>query len=254
MRLADSLRYALDPVAFAAECLGFEADPWQRDVLRWNGKRLLMNCSRQSGKSTTTAVKALHRALYHPGSLILLVSPSLRQSSELFRKTVDFMNRMDVRPDLTEDNRLSIQLANRSRVVSLPGDERTVRGFSAPALVVEDEASRVPDELNVAIRPMLAISRGSLLLLSTPYGKRGHFYEAWESGGDDWERVKVKATECPRISPDFLARERRTMGDRFYAQEYMCAFEDTVDQVFATELIDKMFQPSGRQSVFAHGA
>ena len=83
--LAEDLKFALDRVAFA-EKLGITPDPWQRHLLRSTSDRILLNCSRQSGKSTMTAVTALHRALYHPGSLILCLAPALRQSQELFGK------------------------------------------------------------------------------------------------------------------------------------------------------------------------
>ena len=95
---------------------------------------------------------------------------------------------------------------------ALPGSEATVRGFSAVSLLLVDEASRVEDEMYLAIRPMLAVSEGTLWLMSTPYGKRGFFWEAWERGGPEWERVRVPATECPRIRPEFLEEERRAMG------------------------------------------
>src|SRR6266508_3512763 len=90
--LHSDLAHALDPVRFAREMLVFEPDDWQRRALRWSGRQLLLNCARQSGKSVTAAVLALHRALYHPKSLVLLVSPSQRQSSELFRKVTDFLD------------------------------------------------------------------------------------------------------------------------------------------------------------------
>ncbi len=76
--LAVDLRCALDPVAFAVEQLNFHPDLWQRSVLRSSGQNILLNCSRQAGKSTTTAVIALHTAVYRPGALVLLGSPSLR--------------------------------------------------------------------------------------------------------------------------------------------------------------------------------
>ena len=84
--LADDMVMALDPVAFARDGLGFTSDTWQTEALRWAGKRLMLNCCRQAGKSTIASILALHRALYYPGALVLLVSPSLRQSGELFRK------------------------------------------------------------------------------------------------------------------------------------------------------------------------
>lgn len=231
--LASDLAWALDPAMFARDVLQFEADDWQARVLRWNGKRLLMNCSRQSGKSQTAATFATHRALYYPDSLILVVSPSERQSREFFRKIAENFNRMDVKPSMPEDNKLSCVLENQSRIVSLPGSEKTIRGFSAVDLLLIDEAARVSDDLYAAVRPMLAVSGGRLIALSTPFGKRGWWFEAWTNGGDVWERVKVTASECPRIAPAFLAEEKASMGALFYASEYDCEFVETIDQVFS---------------------
>ena len=95
----------------------------------------------------------------------------------------------------------------------------------------------MPDELYRALRPMLAVSGGRLVLMSTPSGKRGHFHEEWTMGGDTWERVQVKAPECPRISAGFLEEERASLGEWWYKQEYLCEFVETVDQVFSYESV-----------------
>lgn len=240
-RMARDLAWALDPARFAAEALGLTPDGWQARVLRWTGRRLILNCSRQSGKSTITSVLALHQALYQPNSLALLVSPSLRQSSELFRKVMGHLAALEAatgaRPRLIEENRLSLQLENGSRVVTLPSSEETVRGFSAVDLVIEDEASRVPDDLYRAVRPMLAVSNGRLVLMSTPFGKRGHFWDTWDAGGAPWEQIKITANDCPRISPAFLAEERRAIGELWFRSEYLCEFVDPVNAVFSSETV-----------------
>jgi len=235
--MAKDLAQALDPVIFAREALSFTPDPWQEQALRWSGRRLLLNCSRQSGKSTIAAILALHRAIFYPSSLVLLVSPSLRQSSELFRKVQGLLNQLDERPELTEDNKLSMTLTNKSRIVSLPGSEGTIRGFSGAALIVEDEAARVPDDLYFAVRPMLAVSGGRLILMSTPFGKRGHFFKEWTEGGDTWERIQITAHDCPRINPEFLEEERQALGDWWFRQEYLCEFVETVDQLFTYDQV-----------------
>jgi phage terminase large subunit-like protein len=174
--LASDLRLALDRVSFARS-VGVEPDPWQEDFLRSSSERTLLNCSRQSGKSTMSAVIALHRALYHPGSLVLCLAPALRQSQELFGKIAGFYRDLG-RPVAPQGERkLSLELENGSRTLTLPGSEKTIRGFSGAALLLVDEASRVADELYYAVRPMLAVSAGSLMMLSTAYGKRGVFYE-----------------------------------------------------------------------------
>ncbi len=233
-------RWKQDRNAFAIEALGFNPDPWQTRVLRGGYKRLLLLCARQTGKSTVAAILALHTALYAPPpALVLLVSPSLRQSAELFRKVRGFLDVMPAHPRLVEDNKLSLQFVTGGRVVSLPGAEKTARGFSAATLILEDEASRVPDEFNMAIRPMLAVGGGSLVLMSTPFGARGHFHDAYVNGNEEWKRVKVTGHDCPRITPEFLEEERRIIGDWWFKQEWLCEFVEALDSVFSFELIMK---------------
>ncbi len=234
--VADRLALALDPVRFAQR-VGLEPDGWQRHLLRSDAQQTILNCSRQSGKSTVTAVLATHEAEHRGDSLILLLSPSLRQSQELFRKVKDVRLALggDAVP-VAEESALRLELANGSRIVCLPGREATIRGFSGVRLLVVDEASRVDDALYMAIRPMLSVSGGRIVLLSTPFGKRGFFFETWENGGAAWHRVMVKAADCPRIPAEWLAAEREAIGSWWAAQEYDCEFVMTDSQVFSYEL------------------
>jgi hypothetical protein len=241
MELRDDLRLALDRVAFAKR-LGLKPDPWQEDLLSSTSERVLLNCCRQSGKSTMTGVIALHRALYHPGSLILCLAPALRQSQELFSKIAGFYRDQGRPVSAVAERKLSLELENRSRVITLPGSEKTVRGFSGAALLAVDEAARVDDSLYFAVRPMLAVSGGSLMMLSTPYGKRGVFFEEW-TNGIGWERYEVPASQCPRIPEVFLEEERHSLPRRVYRQEYECSFEETDDQVFSFEDVAAAIRP-----------
>jgi hypothetical protein len=235
--LAEDLKLALDRVAFVKR-LGLELDPWQEDLLSSTSERVLLNCCRQSGKSTMTAMIALHRALYHPGSLILCLAPALRQSQELFGKVLGLYRDLDRPVKSAAERKLSLELENGSRIITLPGSEKTIRGFSGTSLLVLDEAARVEDELYFAVRPMLAVSGGALMMLSTPHGKRGVFYEEW-TGGHGWERYEVPARQCPRISEEFLEEERVSLPPFIFRQEYECSFEETEDQVFTSDMIDK---------------
>jgi hypothetical protein len=236
-RLKDDLQLALDRASFA-RAVGVEPDPWQEKLLRSSADRVLLNCSRQSGKSTVSALIALHRALYHPDSLILCLAPALRQSQELFAKIAGFYRDLGRPVPPQGERKLSLELENGSRIVTLPGSEKTVRGFSGAALLIVDEASRAADELYFAVRPMLAVSGGALMMLTTPYGKRGIFYEEWSSG-HGWERYEVPASQCPRISEEFLEVERQALPSWVFRQEYECSFEETEDTVFTTEMIER---------------
>ena len=227
----------INPVLFA-ERLGLTPDPWQADLLVSPHSRIILNCSRQSGKTSITAVLALHHALYHPGALVLILSPSLRQSSELFKRVASFYRSIDKPIPSEIESALKLELENGSRIISLPGKEQTVRGYSGVSLLIIDEASRVADELYYSVRPMLAVSGGKIILLSTPFGKRGFFYETWANGeGEGWHMVKITAKQCPRISQDFLEEEKRALGEWWFQQEYCCEFRDTIDSYFSHDEI-----------------
>jgi hypothetical protein len=248
MLIAADIRYALDGVAFA-EAAGYTPDPWQARLLAAPPRRALLNCSRQSGKSTTVSLLALHAAAFEPDSLVVLVAPSQRQSAELLRTIKQMHSKVDGLPELVGDSVLKIEMVNGSRVLALPGDNtgKTIRGLANARLVIVDEAARVDDELFGAVRPMLATNaRGAMILLSTPAGRRGTYYDLWHNNDPSWTRVRVPASECPRISKEFLAEERRELGEARYNEEYELAFIDSDTSAFSTAIIDAAFDPEVR--------
>ena len=149
------LANGLNPALYA-ESIGFKPDQWQKDVLLSQKKRIILNCARQTGKSTTTAIKAQHRATYFADSLILILAPSLKQSQEIYRKVVDVRRREAHPLELVEDTMTGCSYSNGSRILCLPGSESSVRGFSAPSLIIADEAARIPMDVLSAVRPMLS--------------------------------------------------------------------------------------------------
>src|SRR5262249_48383652 len=80
-----------DPVAFASAC-GITLDPWQRDVLSSDAPRILLACGRQTGKSLTAAILALHTATFTPDATVLVLSAAQRQAQELFRKVLALLS------------------------------------------------------------------------------------------------------------------------------------------------------------------
>jgi hypothetical protein len=201
------------------------------EVLESPAPRMLLNCSRQAGKSTVVAVMALVKALFEPMTRVLIVSRSHRQAKELFRQ-VTFYHRLLGDKLLGRRTAEEMELTNLSRIVCVPCKEETIRGFAHVDLLIIDEAARVPDTLYRAVRPMLAVSKGRLICLSTPYGKRGFFWDAWARGGEDWLRVEVPATKIGRIGAEFLEAERRALGEAWFKQEYFCSFESVEGLVY----------------------
>ena len=247
-------RAGLTPLGFAAR-VGFVPDGPQARLLTSKSTRILVNCTRQWGKSTTIALMALHQCFASPGSLVLMVSPSERQSSELLRKTHPFIGALGVKPKNL--GALSVEFRNGSRIVALPGAEATILGFSSVALLIEDEASQVGDNLHYGILPMLAVEvegrpPNRHVLMGTPFGKRGHFWDLCTKLYPGWEYHEVKAEDCPRIKPEFLAEQKARLPDFWYRQSYCCEFVATTTSWFDQAAIDAAFEAGEEIPVWEH--
>lgn len=210
---------------------GMVPDAWQAEFLEAKPKRALLCCSRQAGKSLVTAAAAFEQALDKERSTTLLISPSQRQSAELLSAVRMLALAQEPAVEMEQSSVLSLRLPTGSRIISLPGQPERIRGYRADLLVV-DEAAWVSSALYYSVRPMLAVSGGRLIALSTPYGRRGWFYEEWTST-ESWHRTRVTADQVPRISAEFLEEEKRRLPHNAFLSEYMCEFTDREDAVFS---------------------
>jgi len=225
-----------------ASTAGLALDPWQERALTTDARDVILLASRQAGKSTVAGIAALHQSLTVPGSLSLVVSPSERQSKRLLRAIRQLYHRLPETVPARHLGIIALEFANGSEIHALPGSEETIRGFSAVALLVLDEGARIDDPLYESVRPMLAVSNGKLMALSTPAGKRGWFHNEWESG-EGWHRERVIATEVPRIDPAWLRRERERIGAFAYRQEYLTEFLQDDDAYFDYDAIHRALRP-----------
>jgi hypothetical protein len=223
------------PVEFA-KSVGIEPDDWQIEVLASDHPRKILCCGRQVGKTTVGAVLALHKALTTPGSTILIVAPGERQAKLLFKKAYRLYE-MAGHPLPASSERLTgLELANGSIIEALPAVERTTRGYSVDLLIC-DEAAAVPDMDYHGILPALIATQGEQVLLSTPRGKRGFFWELWHSD-EDWQRMMVRSNEVARIRSEDLEVFRATMPEQFFRQEFYCEWLDTEGSLFSYDDIE----------------
>jgi hypothetical protein len=235
-----SLAAELDP-ALLLEGAGFDPpEQWQRSVMCSVAKRLAVLCPRQTGKSTTAAALALNYALHKPNIIVLIVSPSKRQSDLLFAKVIDIFDAAQSRPAAGRKLAGRLELQNGSRIISLPGNEKTIRGLSADLIVI-DEAAQVPDELFNTVVPMVAARGGRIVTLSTPFGQRGFFYKACTEVKLGWKVVTIGAAESLRLSAEALVEVRQTLDPHWYRQEYECEFLGDSTLYFPPELIAAAF-------------
>jgi len=222
---------------WAAEALGFTPDPLQVKLLDLDALRIAICTSRQLGKTQVAATKALHIALTRPKSLILIFCPVGRQAGELLGRIRAFVQMLGIRTRTDGNNPRSLVLPNGSRFVALSDVPATSRSYASVNVIIVDEAAFVDDAIFQAISPMLAVSNGAMWVLSTPDGQTGRFHDLCTKPNPAWSVWFAPATECPRISPEFLELERVFLGDALYRQEYECAFIASKTQFLDRELI-----------------
>lgn len=228
--------------AFAESLLGWKLEEKQRELLTGPHRRVILNCTRQWGKSWMAAVALLFHANHLPESLSIVAGPTLRQSAELLRKVKELAWRLGLPTSGDTINRHSLVLPNRSRLVAVPGNSPdAIRGFSSVTMLVIDEAAMVKDSVYTAVRPMLTQKDGAIWLLSTPKDMDGFYFSEFSEGKEDWRRVVVPATECPRFQPQQLEAEKASLGARLFAQEFLCQFVATSDGLFDQQWLDDVF-------------
>lgn len=216
-------RIAREPSAILTEA-GLTPDPWQEKALASRAAQLMFLASRQSGKTFTAAAIALREALTNPVGFVLIAAPSEKQSQEFFQAKLLPLWRKLGRPLEADPPTVSrLVLRTGARVEALPQNEKTITGYSAVTMLVIDEASQVKDDTYYTVRPFLATTRGRLVVLSTPLGQAGWFFDAWGSS-EPWDRYKVTADQCPRLSKEFLQQEREAMGERGWKMWYYAEF------------------------------
>ena len=223
----------------------FKWDKWQQAVLDTDGN-ISIRSGRQVGKSEVIAAKSCNFALTHPKTTTLIIAASQRQSSLIFEKVrgnIDLLCMKGKELYLEKPTLTRILLKNGSRIYSLPAGRTGyfIRGFTIDVLIA-DEAAYIPETVWNAVIPMIAVSKkqrglGYIILLSTPFGKGGYFYNSFTD--PDFKQFHVSSEDCIRIPKDFLKKEKERMTKQQYRQEYQGEFTDEWNQFFPTDLIRK---------------
>lgn len=239
--------FASQPALWTRTFLRFEPDPIQTQVLDATEPKLILNCSRQWGKTTVIAAKTLHFALFHPNTTTLIAAPSERQSCLMLRLLKRFLSGLRLKSSSVPGLGFSLRLPNGSEIIALPASANTTRGFTAHLLVF-DEAARIPDPLYHALAPTRATTNGPVWLLSTPNGRSGFFFDLWQESAADldsaFRRILVTASGCPRITQDYLATERLILGDVLFRQEYHCEFVAGPHTLLSLEVLEAAIDPN----------
>lgn len=221
------LGFRPSPTQLAEAVLGNPLDDWQRTYMSnaMQSSSIAIAACRQSGKSTVTALFVAWCLVFLPGFQCIVASRSLRQASHYLNSVRNAVLALVPRDAMLQLNRLSLELPNGSMIISIPCAQPDAgRGFS-PNLVLLDEAAFAPEPLFRAITPSLGASGGALHMISSPNGRQGYFFEAFEGSAKSvFMSQRISWQQCPRIKPEFIAREKIALGDLYFDQEYEAKF------------------------------
>jgi hypothetical protein len=213
-----------DILAWAKQELDFDPDPFQVEMMTAPETRLLVLAPRQVGKTAAAAVRAAYEAINHENSLILLASASGRQSGQILAKTRAILRELGEELLPPPPQSTGFTLSNGTSVLAVPDSPETIRGYSAPRLIIVDEAAFATKELFTALDPMMTVSGGTIMLLSTPNGQTGYFYDQWHDKQGPWRRIQTTLEQCPRINKEAIEQIKKTMSKEEFQAEFECRF------------------------------
>ena len=224
------------PVDFAKKILGVEPFSYQAKLLEDKSKRIVACMGRQTGKTTSIAMKAIHFADMNSAVTVLITAPSLRQSMIMFDRIVTFVySSARLRNKVVRITRTLVSFENGSRIIALPCSEHRLRGYTAN-MVICDEASWVSEKVILEVLfPMLTTTQGYAIFLSTPWDKNHFFYRAFVNPAYSVHRVKSE--ECPLVTKEFLEEMRQNMTHEAYLMEYEAEFVEALNSYFPQSLI-----------------
>lgn len=202
--------------------------------------------SRQVGGSFMIAVEAFLHCLLFPSSTVLLVSRSMRQSVELMRKVktiVYELSKARVRDGDTlytvkieRETETLIEFSNGSRIISLPNNPDTIRGYTANMVYVDEAAMfKNDEEIRKAVVFTTVATDGRITLVSTPKGKRGWFYEAYQEP-EKWSIHRIHYSQAPHLGQE-IEELRKTLTELDWRQEMELEFLDEAAALFPYDLI-----------------
>jgi hypothetical protein len=213
-------------------------DDWQKEVMATKGN-ICLRSGRQVGKSFVISHKVGEYAVNNRNKTVLVIASVERQSQLLFEKILSYLHnnhRTYIKKGKDKPTKSKLCLNNGTTIYCLPTglSGYGIRGYTVD-LLVADEAAFIPEEVWTAVTPMIAITRGTIIMLSTPFGRGGYFYDCFHD--PSYTSFHVSSEDCPRKNQEFLDREKSRMSDLQYAQEYLGEFVDELRQFFPTELI-----------------
>lgn len=217
----------------------FKPRPYQQEIIKAledGYKKLVVVLPRRAGKDLTAWNVAIEQCIKKI-CLVQYILPTFGQARRCVfqaidsdgNKFIDYIPKRLIEKINSSDQKIVFK--NGSILQCLGGDthDTSIRGTN-PYMVVLSEFAYMQQDVYNTVRPILAANGGTVIFLSTPFGKN-HFYHLFEVAKElpDWFVLHKKTSEIKHISAEALEQERQQMSDQMFAQEYECSFSKGVD-------------------------
>ena len=229
--------------------------PWQRKWVRDSARFKIGLWSRQTGKSFSTSCEAAEDSAAQPknsSNLWVCLSAGERQALEWMEKAKKWAEALKITVDSYEEirdsanalmSRSEIRFANGARIIAIPANPDTARGYSGNLVLDEFAIHEKPAEIWAAIYPSITnplTGVKKLRIVSTPKGRGNEFADLWEHN-EKYSKHKVTIEDAVRMGlPVDLDELKAGVDDPdIWAQEYMCEFIDNTSVLLPYELIGK---------------
>lgn len=222
--------------------------PYQKDWVLDARRFKIGLWARQTGKSFACACEAVLDCWVTRGAMWVILSAGERQAIEFMRKAQQWAEafRLAIESaDLPEDpdtfKRAEILFGNGSRMVALPANPDTARGYSANVILDEFAFHADSEAIWRAIYPTITNPlRGlkKLRVVSTPNGRNNKFYDLW-TRNPTYSRHKVTIIDAVAQGLPVNLEELKAGIDseQAWQQEYLCEFVDEAGALLPLELI-----------------
>lgn len=234
------------------------------------GDELYLVVGRRGGKTNTAALRAVYDAAFTdytdrlaPGEVatVMVLAADRKQARSCFRYISGLLhaNPMLERMIVREDKE-SIELSNRTAIEVHTASFRAVRGYTVACCIADEvafwrsEDSANPDfEIINAIRPAMATLDGRLIVLSSPYAKRGVLWDAYRRYYGKAGPIVVAKAPSRTMNPALPQRVIDQAMERDPAAaraEYLAEFRTDVETFLPREVVDAAVRPKPLELAF----
>lgn len=215
---------------------------WQSDVFigvkqHWKDSIHVVKSRRQCGKSLLAELIGMYYCIQNKNFRYYIISPTFNQADKMLTEIWKmckgqpfYYKKNDIKRQIIFKNGAEIRLFSAEQGVE------ALQGYTCELLVI-DECAYMSEDIIDAVMPYVNVSKGPIIMFSTPRTKSGQFYNYYSMGlssdhnniySYDWVNYDVSEL----LSPTKLELYRKTVDPLKFKTYYLGQFLDNESDFF----------------------